>query len=315
MTWQRYGDTINSAPEFMKAAEIAAGQMDPRLEAELKGWTLTLFTHCAAEKDDYVVSRAAAVKMIGMGEVERVVDLLKRVGVIVDEATDEDGQRVYRLVKRSSFIHLMTQTDKKMEAKRKKDRNDAKLVVPVLMRDGSTCRYCGDTVSWGDHKHDGGGTFDHREPDQKTTTENFVVCCRGCNRLRADFERPDDELPLLDPPEKPYYDAKLLTKIRQWPERVAGVAHAMGIPNPCKDEVEPHGTSRSAQADAVESAMSAGPDPEPSARPVEVDPQTDRRQPAGGARSANGQGPRSQDSSAAGQGGGGGRKRRRRKRH
>lgn len=308
MTWQRYGDTINTAPEFMKAAEIAAGRLDPRFEAEMKGWTLTLFTYSAAEKTDYVVSRAAAVKLIGMSEVDRVVADLVKIGVIVEEFTDEEERRSYRLVERREFIHLMKTTDKKMEAKRKKDRATPSLVVRVLLRDGSKCRYCGTAVNWTDRAHADGGTYDHREPDKETTPDNYVVCCRGCNRLRADFESPDDDLPLIPAPEKPYYDAKLKNMIREWPNTVALVAHEMGIPSPMSDEVEPCVTPSSAKADTVETAAPAGSGPGHSETRSEDGPRSGKSQ------SGNGKEPRPQDSGASGQGGGSGRKRPRRRR-
>lgn len=316
MSWGKVSDTINDATEFAKAAEIGALRLDPRLEAELKGWTLTLFMWSAAQKTDYMVPRSVAAKLMGM-QMDRVLSDLKKIGVIIGEK-EIDGELNFELVdKEQTLIHLVKTSEKKMEVKRKRDRNDSKLVVPVLLRDGSTCRYCGSDVNWDDHRHADGGTFDHREPDKKTTVENLVVCCRSCNRLRADEEHPDVEYPLCDPPEEPLYDGKLRKKLLRWPNKVSAVARELGIPNPLGTVEPQHHSRQDDTSGAVESTMNVGPSQGPSARPAEVsDPRTDRQQPAAGDRTANAPGPLSSDSSAASEGGASrGRRRGKRRRH
>lgn len=316
MSWGRFSDTINGSAEFMKADQLGAENEDPRLKPELVGWMTILFMSSAQQKTDYVIERARAASLMGT-QMNRVIEQLKYIGVIVDEFV-EDGETKYRLVdKPDTLVHLVKKADEKMRRKRERDKNNPNLVVPVLLRDGSSCRWCGTDVNWEDTRSGARGTFDHLEPDKKTTVDNYVVACQSCNRERAAEQCPGEEFELNDPPEEPLYDQKLRKKLRRWPDKVSAVARGLGIPNPLTDEVEPRSHSPQAKtAGAVESTMNAGSSQGPSARPAEVsDPRTDRQQPADRHQSANAPGPLSADSGAAGEGGvGGGRKRRKKRR-
>ncbi|OFO13397.1 hypothetical protein HMPREF3088_05615 [Corynebacterium sp. HMSC22B11] len=294
MAWIRVSDTFNSAPEWMKARELAVDRRDGRLVAELRGHAMAMFAWSAQNFTDYVVPLGAAVEICGVDRVEQVLADLVTIGIC--EVADADGERRWRLVERASFVHLIKSDQKLLNAKRKRDQRKASLVVPVLLRDGSECRYCGEQVNWDDHRHEGGGTFDHRDVEAETTTENYVVACRGCNRLRADFDDPDEQLPLLDPPEQPIYDAQLCKKLAVWPRIVAAEASRMGFPNPLVSHGElgkvesPSRRGRPNGLNAVESESGRVQSPEPPARPVGVDPQVAASHPVRKTRPANGTG-------------------------
>lgn len=239
MSWIRVGDTFNSAPEFMKAFELAVERDDPRLVSEIKGWTIALFTFSAQQWTDYVVGYGALVDVVGLARAQQALQDLIAIGVLRDVSTD--SERKFKLVERESFVHIIKSTDKKMAAKRKRDQNKGTLQVPVLLRDGDQCRYCGIEVNWADRKNEEGGTFDHRAPEEETTPDNYVVCCRGCNQLRFELGTDADiDLPLLDAPDDPVYGKYILEKLSKWWRITKRVCRQMGIPNPLTDEVEAH---------------------------------------------------------------------------
>ena len=231
MAWVRWGDTANFAKEFVKAHELAAERGDPRLVLELKGALFTLVTYSAEQWTDYVITYGAAVSQLGMANITAILEDLITIGALQDISTD--SERKYRLVERDALFNIIKTTDKTLRAKRKRDLNRGSLQVPVLLRDGSNCRYCSIEVNWKDHSSEYGGTFDHREPDKETTPENYVVCCRGCNQLRYELgEDAETELPLLEPPEVPIYDDFILMKLLKWRRITERCAVKLGIPNP-----------------------------------------------------------------------------------
>lgn len=231
MAWVKWGDTANFAKEFVKAYEFAAERDDPRLVLELKGALFTLVTYSAEQWTDYVITYGAAVSQLGLENVARILEDLVAIGALVD--VSDGSERKFQLVERDSLFNIIKTTDKKMRAKRKRDLNRGSLQVPVLLRDGSQCRYCGIEVNWKDRSSEYGGTFDHREPEEETTPENYVVCCRGCNQLRYELgEDAETELPLLEPPEDPIYDEYILTKLLKWRRVTERHAAKLGIPNP-----------------------------------------------------------------------------------
>lgn len=256
---------------------MAAERGDARLVTDLKGVTMALYAQSALSWSDYMVQFGAVIEAVGLERASSVVEDLLKIGVLFDQSTAD--QRQYRLLERESFVHLIKTDQKKRNAKRKRDKRKAALMVPVLLRDGSECRYCGDRVNWDDKRFDQGGTFDHREIESETTVDNYVVCCRSCNRLRADFENPDEELPLLDPPEIPIYDAALLAMLRGWPDWVARWCRDQSIPNPLiKGQVEHEVMGVGARE--VESVKGRVREPELSDRTSEIDPRNRPVQPA-----------------------------------
>ena len=81
---------------------------------------------------------------------------------------------------------------------RLKTMNELKQLV--RQRDRSLCRYCGIRVTWGnDHRSPAAGTFDHRDPDDDITPDNFVVACRRCNGRKKDRTPDQASMKLLDP--------------------------------------------------------------------------------------------------------------------
>lgn len=269
MAWIKKGDTWNDAPEWMRAHELAASRGDDRLVNELKGAAEALFAHSAQQWTDYVVTFGAAVHHIGLSRVEPVLADLKSIGIISER--NENGERVFVLVERESFEHLIRSDSKAKATKRRNDQRRGSLQVPVLLRDGDQCRYCADEVVWGDNKSDLGREYDHRDIDAPTTPDNYVTTCRGCNQLRHELgDRAEEELPLLDPPANPVYGPELLKKLSRWAPLVSRWCKKEGIPNPLEaGEVEAQDNPAASRAVTPSPTIEVR-DMSPAAGPIQV---------------------------------------------
>lgn len=60
-------------------------------------------------------------------------------------------------------------------------KRNGELCRAIKERDRNLCRYCGARVNWDDKNGDGGGTYDHVDPDGDNSMSNVVVACRRCN--------------------------------------------------------------------------------------------------------------------------------------
>lgn len=60
-------------------------------------------------------------------------------------------------------------------------KRNGELCRAIKERDRNMCRYCGLRVNWDDKNGDGGGTYDHVDPDGDNSMPNVVVACRHCN--------------------------------------------------------------------------------------------------------------------------------------
>ncbi|MFP7366301.1 hypothetical protein SFC07_11110 [Corynebacterium callunae] len=239
MAWGRVDDTFNAWDCWMKATELAAQRGDDRLVLELKGACSALYTYSAQQWTDYEISYGAAIVQLGMSHAERLIADLIAIGLLTD--ISEGETRRFKLLERKDKWNNIRSDEKKHSAKRKRDQNRASLQVPVMLRDGDQCRYCGGEVVWGDTRSDAGREYDHINIDEETTAENYVVACRGCNQLRHDLgQEANIELPLLPAPDEPIYGPKLLERLAKWPPTVARFARQMGIPNPLTGSVEAH---------------------------------------------------------------------------
>lgn len=229
MTWLKISDAANEAPEMMEIAKLAAIRQDRRLINELKGATFALYTWSAQNSTDYRIPEGVAISRFGIEDAARIMADLLEVGIVT--GTNSDGD--YLLVEREDFFHLIKTTDKRKRTKHRADLNRGSLMVPVLLRDGDRCRYCGEDVVWKDTKSERGGTIDHRAGwEAEATPDNVVVSCRSCNSIRQDNADADKVAPLLEPPEHPAYGEFTRDRLKKWKQLTAKTCAAMGIVNP-----------------------------------------------------------------------------------
>ncbi|MDQ4502168.1 hypothetical protein [Sinomonas sp. ASV322] len=214
MAWARFGDTSANHPTVLAVLEHE--DADDRIVNELFGFVARCSTQSAAHLTDYVINRGTAIALAGsMARADALLRLAMWAGYMVEEEGVVDGRTVklYRIVEDEEFIHLRTREEIEWERQRKRDNSNPELIVPVRLRDGDGCRYCGCVVRWGDQKSPQGATYDHRKPRRRAETpEDVVVACRACNSGRKDNPNADLDYPLLPPPTR----ARFAVSTVQW---------------------------------------------------------------------------------------------------
>lgn len=271
-------------------AELA--DADERSVNEVFGFVMRLFLQAAQQGSDYRVSWGTA--MVLSPRYEALLALAAKAGLL--SVGVEDDRKVVRLVADEEFMHLRTREQIAWENQRKADTSDLTLVLPVRVRDGDACRYCGKVVSFGMRNGNRAGTYDHLIPGQRARSiDEMVVACKGCNSGRRDEEGGrGSRYPLLPPPaeNQRYYSTATLT----WFKDQGTMFTDLGLtipkrPRGAKDrkpgtqtrpDAQP-ATTGSARAEHAATAPSGDQRTAPSqTRPAEAAPTGD--QPAGSAR-------------------------------
>jgi hypothetical protein len=223
MPWLRIGDTAANHPIALAVLEDPAA--DDRLLNEVFGFVLRCSLQSTAHLTDYLVSMGTAIQIGGHSRVWALLDAAVDAGYFSPAEMIVDGiaRKAYKLLDEPDFIHMRTREEIEWERQRKTDNSNPALIVPVRLRDGDACRYCGLVVDFrpGQRKGRIAGTYDHRRPGHEATVETYVVCCRACNASRGDDTNADASLPLLPAPAKPYYSAHTIEWIRtnDWAKR------------------------------------------------------------------------------------------------
>lgn len=223
MPWLRIGDTAANHPIALAVLEDPAA--DDRLLNEVFGFVTRCALQSTAHLTDYMISRGTAIQVAGYSRIDALLAAAIDAGYLVPAEMIIDGaaRPAYKLLDDPDFIHMRTREEIEWERQRKTDNSNPALIIPVRIRDGDACRYCGLVVDFrpGQRKGRIAGTYDHREPGQPATVETYVVCCRACNAARGDDTNADAALPLLPEPEKPYYSAHTIEWIRtnDWAKR------------------------------------------------------------------------------------------------
>lgn len=208
MAWLRAGDTAAMDERVLGVAELA--DADERSVNEVFGFVMRLFLQAAQQGTDYRISMGTA--MVLSPRHQQLLDQATRAGLL--SLAEEEGRKVIQLVADAEFLHMRTREEIAWENERKADTSDLSLVIPVRVRDGDACRYCGKVVSFGMRRGNRAGTYDHLIPGQRARSiDELVVACKGCNSGRGDGE--GDRGPrysLLPPPseQQRYYASTTL---------------------------------------------------------------------------------------------------------
>ncbi|MBN0039370.1 hypothetical protein JN535_04170 [Cellulosimicrobium cellulans] len=229
MTWLRLTDTYATHPRVLAVLEHP--DADERSVDEVCGFMTRLSTQAAQHFTDYVVSFGTAVTVAGTrARAERLLLLAEFAGYGVLEQDDETGRRRFKLVDDPEFVHMITAEEYAWQKQRKADNAKPEIIAPVRCRDGDVCRYCWNVVNFEIKRGKKRGTYDHRPPGKPGSAETTVVACGECNAKRGN--RPlavaDLELPLLDAPDEPYYNAKT----RDWLQGYAQILRQHGMVPP-----------------------------------------------------------------------------------
>ncbi|MER6986028.1 HNH endonuclease [Micrococcus luteus] len=212
MPWLKVSDASATHPIALAAME--ADDADDRIVNELFGFVARCAVMAAQHERDYVVTVGTARVMAGSSRFEALVAAAVRAGYFV-ETTAEDAEgvprRAFRLVEEKDLFHMLLKKERAWETQRRNDVANPELTVPVRLRDGDGCRWCGKTVAWRDRKSGRGATYDHVRPGQGAASpEDLVVACRSCNSARKDEENTSFDRALMPPPEHPLYGADTL---------------------------------------------------------------------------------------------------------
>lgn len=206
--WARYGDTSAFHPLPMNVLEHP--ELDDRLLNEVFGFFTRCSTQAAAHLTDYVITRGTAVAIAGPTRVTDLIAVCVFAGLMTER--DHHGVTVYKLVDdEPDFLHLRLKKDIDWERQRKADANRPSLIVPVRIRDGDACRWCGKVVDWSDRKSGRAGTYDHLNPGEPASIDTYVVCCKTCNSSRQDGVLPAGVDGLLEAPDEPLFGESTIT--------------------------------------------------------------------------------------------------------
>lgn len=180
------------------------------------GLVLRCATHSANFTTDYVVKDGTVALMGGPHWLARA-ELAARAGYW---ERIEGGWRI--LEDSDNFLHIRLKAELDWEKQRRRDTSDVALVVPVRLRDGDQCRYCGLIVNWNDRKSNRGGTYDHKVPGKAATSpDDLLVACQGCNGFRSNRPDANEARPARPAPAQPFYGAATVAFLQK---------HGHGVP-------------------------------------------------------------------------------------
>lgn len=204
MPWVRFGDNAATYPKLLMIAGLPGA--DARAVNEVRGWLFACATQSGGHTTDYVIDFGTA-SLFGGTRTRKLIGWCIATGLLTMLPADGDLER-WALINDPEFIHIRTKAELEWERQRRADTANASLIVPVRLRDGDNCRYCGLQVQWRGRKSTRSAEYDHRTPGQRARTpDDLVVACRSCNGARQDNPDWDATHPLRPVPTVPRYSA------------------------------------------------------------------------------------------------------------
>ena len=219
MAWLRVGDNINTHPLMSRLVE--ACDYDHALKNEALGIFIALATSSAAHLTDYVVE-PGLVGVLAPGREKQLMDVLRAATLVENYKDEKEDRWLYKLKNDVEFVHMRSKAEVEIDRDRTRDRRNPELTIPVRVRDGDQCRWCGRTVNFADHKSNRGGTIDSLNAHQESTVETLVVACRGCNSER---KAGNEDFELRSAPMFPHYETSTINFINTHKWSVANGIH------------------------------------------------------------------------------------------
>lgn len=193
MAWLRIGDNSVTHPHMSKLLE--ACNLDHTKKNQAFGVYVALATVSAAHLTDSVVEMGMLAQ-IAPGSEREMLGILVRAGIA--SHTEVDGRRMIKLnLDDEEFVHARKRDEVLIDRRRSRDKRDDSLMIPVRVRDGDQCRWCGKTVSWTARRGNRAGTIDSLTGHKGSTVDTLVVACHRCNSTRREGGA---DLELRDPP-------------------------------------------------------------------------------------------------------------------
>lgn len=266
------------------------------------GFITTLACMSTSHNSDYVVN-VGHLQDAGGEMWEWLTTAACKTGLLTRLRSKVNGVGAWKVIDDPDFIHIILKAEKDWKNQQRADTNNLAISVPVRLRDGDLCRYCGVMTYWtgGNSKSTRQGTLDHTEGrDVVATAGNIVVSCLGCNCSLKD--EPQARRPLMPPPLVPFYSpytAKWLTR-NGYPTKPTA-SDPSSDPHPADNALNPRDSrpgntalipsQRPAPADNARPAPPAHPPPlNATERSVLTDDQVDDSRVAGSGRVGSGAG-------------------------
>lgn len=131
-----------------------------------------------------------------------------------DSVSDADVDLAWRhRNQRATVTPVRVRTAKESDqieqvVQRKRALMNPAITVPVRLRDGDECRWCGIVTWWGTRGRTSvrSGAYDHVRAGEVVSVETTVVACASCVAKRRDPRR-GQLMPLVPAPAVPFYSA------------------------------------------------------------------------------------------------------------
>lgn len=199
MAWARFGDNSATYPAVLATAGVPG--VDPAtIVNEVWGFIGRLMTISASHEGDYHVD-IGTVYMVGGVRAAELIRVCAATNLMVE--VERDGAKLFKLLEDPDYVHIRSRETVEWERDQRNNSRDVTLTVPIRMRDGDACRWCGILVHWRGRTSNRKGTFDHLVPGEDGTVETMVVACMRCNSSKKD--NPDWGGKLRPVPERPIY--------------------------------------------------------------------------------------------------------------
>lgn len=179
MPWMKSGDNAATYPALMAVAGMEGS--DERAVNEVAGFLWRASTLGAAHMTDYLVN-VGTLYMLAGTRTNLLVEWCTRAGLLTE--IKQDGIKSYSIIADPEFIHMRLKDEIEWERQQRSDTRDPRLTVPVRLRDGDNCRWCGVSITWRGRSSGRSGEYDHLIPGQAATIDTLVVACRSCNGAR-----------------------------------------------------------------------------------------------------------------------------------
>lgn len=199
------GDNAATYPALMSVAGMEGS--DERAINEVAGFLWRASTLAAAHNTDYGAD-IGTLYMLGGSRTSLILGWCERAGLMTK--IEEDGLTSYSIIADPEFIHMRLRDEIEWERQQRADTRDHRLTVPVRLRDGDNCRWCGISVTWRGRTSNRSGEYDHLVPGTAATIDTLVVACRSCNGARKGGSEEqlaawEDKHALRPVPTKPRY--------------------------------------------------------------------------------------------------------------
>ena|GEM_PF-481115 len=219
MPWLRIGDNVTTHPKM--ASLLEATDFDHQKKLTVWAAFVSLATISAAHLLDGVLEMGALAQ-VAPGMEKEILDLMVAAEWAKREQDANGRWHIVLDLSDPEFVHARTKEEVERERTRRNENRNPEFAIPVRVRDGDKCRWCGHAVNFNDHKSSREGTIDSLTKHEGSTVDTMVVACRGCNSGR---EQSPDKFKLLPEPKMPWYRDSTIRWINAHPYAVANGIH------------------------------------------------------------------------------------------